>query len=303
MGRLPNLWLLLLPVISAGPAACGCCTPRAFREGGYSLSWDRDTGVVRGAEPVRLDRGRPRACLLLHGWISSPADFGVLPQALDEGGWDVYAPLHPGHGTRPVELEGVTAEEILDGARQNYQELLERYDQVAIVGHSLGGTVATILAAERPPTRLVLVAPFFDVTYKWYYVLPPRLWASLISPFVHHLGGAPEMRRLPMGERGGGPLVYGAVPTSALAILLDIRRLALEKTIPERLTMPVRLIYSASDDRSSPAAIERFYRRIPGGSKSILSLTGSSHYIFHDSEGGRVIRSIGGFLADPGPTR
>ena len=68
-------------------------------------------------QPVSIERGRRRACLLLHGWLSSPADFADLPGALDRAGWDVYAPLLPGHGTACEDLDGMSAEDMLAGAR------------------------------------------------------------------------------------------------------------------------------------------------------------------------------------------
>ncbi|MCZ6692053.1 MAG: alpha/beta fold hydrolase [Planctomycetota bacterium] len=287
---------LLLMAIVVSP---GCHSVKSLSEAGYSLPYDPETGIVRGAEPIRIERDRTRACLLVHGWLSSPADFADLPKALDELGWDVHAPLHPGHGSRPADVEGVTADTLLEQIRDEYSKLRGRYAELVLIGASMGGAVSTILAAESAPDRLVLIAPFYEVTYHWYYLIPLRWWAALIPDFLLKPGPRAAMERVEVAAGVEGPLVYNAAPGSSLDLLFELRRRAVHDAEIERLTMPTLVIYSKSDDRASPSAIEAFFERLPAGPKTIVALPGSSHYLFHDSEGGEVIETIKGFLGPP----
>lgn len=253
-----------------------------------------------GASAVRIVRNRPRACLLLHGWLTTPADFGALPEALAEAGWDVYAPLHAGHGGRPSDLEGVTARDLLDASRERYRRLRGRYSEVALVGFSMGGTIATLLAAEEPPARLVLVAPFYGVRHKWYYVLPARWWQKLLSPCLRYV---PRPRGLIRVNRPGarsGIIAYDAYPSSAADALFELRRQVAERVDPARLAVPALLVYSTGDEVCSCAATEEFFSRLPPGTAHRLVFERSNHHVLRDYDGAAAVAGIVEFLR-PGP--
>jgi len=289
-------WLLhIATVLAAGAVALDVSGRRAIREAA-SAPRSPQTGIMLGAEPLRVDRGRAGACLLLHGWGGSPADFGDLPKALDEAGWDVYAPLHTGHGTSPADLEGVKAQALLDGARARYADLRAQYKKIALVGFSIGGTLATILSAERPPDGLVLLAPFYEVTYKPYYVLPARWWHALLRPFVRYVARPQWMIQVNRPEGRGHLVEYNALPTGSMQAPFCLRRHALEEAGLARLQMPLLMLYSRGDEVSSPAAMAEFYRRLPDGRKAMATFERSNHHILHDYDREAAIRAIVEFV-------
>ena len=257
------------------------------------------TGTIQGAEPVRIDRGRPRACLLLHGWITSPADFADLPAALDAAGWDVHAPLHAGHGTSPDELKGITADRLLERARQNYRDLRASHEHVALVGFSMGGTIATILAAEEPPQELVLVSPYFAVRYRWFYVLPPRWWSKLVSPFVHTVKRPERMVFCNRPEGREAIITYDSFPTEASEALFDLRRIALKQAGLASLCMPVLLVYSTGDHVCSPVEMVSVFNKLPSEAKRKATFVRSNHHILHDHDREEAVAAITSFLAQP----
>lgn len=285
-------------LLAVGVFWVGSAGRTAVRESA-ALPRDPQTGIMRVAEPLRIDRGRAGACLLLHGWISTPADFGNLPQALDGAGWDVYAPLHPGHGTTPADLDGLTAEELLHAARAHHAELRARYEKVVLIGFSMGGTMATILAGEQLPDKLVLVAPFYGVTYRWYFVLPPRWWGALLSPFVRYVKRSERLTRVNRPGARGEILAYGAFPVSAVRALFALRRRAVRGTDLSGLRMPVLLVYSSGDEASSPSAMEEFFDRLPARVKRKAAFVRSNHHILHDYDADEAARAITSFLGAP----
>ncbi|TFV71577.1 alpha/beta fold hydrolase [Blastococcus sp. CT_GayMR19] len=107
------------------------------------------------AAPVLHRTGEGTPVLLLHplGVDRSFWD-GVLP-ALD--GFEVLTYDFPGHGRTPVPEEPYTIEDLADQARQLLADA--GYQQVDVVGVSLGGLVAQRLAADAPDLvrRLVVV--------------------------------------------------------------------------------------------------------------------------------------------------
>ena len=291
------LRVLLLAAVLLG--AMSCAGRRGALREAQSTPRDPQTGVILGAEPIRIDRGRAGACVLLHGWITTPADFGALPQALDEAGWDVYAPLQYGHGTSPLDLEDVTADKLLATAREHYEHALARYDRVVLIGFSMGGCMATILAAGEPPERLVLVAPFFGVEYKWYYVLPPRWWNALLTPLISYVRRDPDLMQVNRPEGRDEIIAYVSFPTASTKALFDLRRRLLEGTDLGRLVMPVLLVYSTGDDVCSHKAMETVFARLPSPAKEKVVFERSNHHVLHDYDRREAIDAIVRFVGSP----
>jgi carboxylesterase len=165
---IPSIWHL---VTSSHELLEATLTPR-----------DAKTGIVHGAEELRLDppQGKGRAALLVHGLFGSPADFGELPNRLVAEGFAVHAPLLPGHGRRPDDLDAVWADDYRKAVRKEYDALAASHAKVAVVGGSMGATLALLQAAEKPPAALVLVSPYLGhlATPSW----SPFEFDSLVGP-------------------------------------------------------------------------------------------------------------------------
>jgi pimeloyl-ACP methyl ester carboxylesterase len=101
-------------------------------------------------------KGRQRA-LLLHGLAASAATWWRIADGLAGAGFHVTAPDLRGHGNAPH-----TTAYRLSGYAADLWELGGGWDLV--VGHSLGGTLATLVAAEPGFTkRLALLDPVFMI--------------------------------------------------------------------------------------------------------------------------------------------
>jgi carboxylesterase len=252
---------------------------------------------MRGGEPLCIERGRPCAALLLHGWVGNPSEFGKLPAVLDAAGWDVHAPLHPGHGTCPADLVGVRAPQVVDAARGQYDALRARYDRVALVGFSMGGTVATLLAADAPPDALVLIAPFFGVTFRWYHILPPRAWNAALSPLLPFVVSPLPLAAVNRKEGRAGVLTYRAFPRDATRLLRDLRREVWGSDALTRVTSPTLLIYAPGDIAAAPKPVLAAYESIPAERKQMLACERSNHHILHDHDREAAIKAIKEFIA------
>lgn len=119
-----------------------------------------------GAEPFSAPGGDAGA-LLLHGFTGTPYAMRRTAERLAAAGLRVEAPLLPGHGTVVDDLVPMGWADWAAAAEAAYARLRERCARVAVVGHSMGGTLALWLAerhGEIPGIALVnpLAEPFSD---------------------------------------------------------------------------------------------------------------------------------------------
>ena len=123
-------------------------------------------GVAQGAEGFALQGTNGRRLLLLHGSGDSPQSLRYLAARLNAAGYDVHAPLLPGHGRTPHAFATATASDYHDAARSALQALDAAHEWVGVIGLSMGGALAARIATESSGVRaLVLLAP---------YMIPPR---------------------------------------------------------------------------------------------------------------------------------
>ena len=102
---------------------------------------------------------RPGA-LVLHGLTGSTQSVAGLRTALEDSGFEVEAPMLPGHGTSPEDLAGCGWADWTAAA----EAALGRLDApVVAVGLSMGGALAAGVCARHPELRgLAVVNPLVD---------------------------------------------------------------------------------------------------------------------------------------------
>lgn len=88
-----------------------------------------------------------RAVLLFHAFTSNPKDMLSLGRALERADYTVYAPVFSGHGTNdPDDLFDYSIKDWVQDGKDALAFLKDKgYDEVAVMGLSLGGVVATDL--------------------------------------------------------------------------------------------------------------------------------------------------------------
>ena len=114
--------------------------------------------VIPGAEAWST-AGGPVGVLVIHGFTGSPATMRPVADALAGAGLAVAVPRLPGHGTA---VEDMVATRFADWAAEvddAYLALSESCARIAVVGLSMGATLACWLAARRPVTGVVCVNP------------------------------------------------------------------------------------------------------------------------------------------------
>lgn len=101
-------------------------------------------------------RGGARAALLLHGYTGNTLHVRKLGRFLNDRGYTCHGPLYKGHGSTPEELLHTKPSEWWKSAVDGYEYLeQEGYEEIAVVGVSLGGVFSLRLGTLFPAKAIV----------------------------------------------------------------------------------------------------------------------------------------------------
>jgi carboxylesterase len=135
-------------------------------------------------QPFQLGSGKVGA-LLIHGFPGTPAEMRPLGERLAAAGWTVYGPLLPGFGPQIPTLGQKTRYDWVAAAGEAWRIIQKQHETSVLIGFSMGGALALNLAAERQPTFLVMLAPFWRFA-SWQGNLLPlvKLFKKTFYPFA-----------------------------------------------------------------------------------------------------------------------
>ncbi|MFC4559909.1 alpha/beta hydrolase [Virgibacillus kekensis] len=98
-------------------------------------------------------------CLIIHGFTGGPYEVDPLASFLkSETNWHIEVPTLPGHG-RKLALDDVSHDKWITTAENSLKKMKEKFDEVYLIGFSMGGMIAAYLAAKHKVDKLVLLAP------------------------------------------------------------------------------------------------------------------------------------------------
>jgi carboxylesterase len=226
--------------------------------------------------------------LVVHGITSTPQGMGPVSAHLAELGYAVSAPVLPGHGTSVKDMLPTRYDDWLARVEDRAEQLRLRCDRVVAVGMSLGGALATDLAARRPDLvdALVLINPGFGSE-------DPRL---RLLPVLKHVmptfpGLADEIRR------PGPPreLAYERLPLKAFASLVE-RWPGLREDFA-KVTQPVLLFRSAYDRVVPPSAARAFLDGVGSEDVTEVWLRDSGHVATLDYDQAELLQRTAAFVA------
>lgn len=235
--------------------------------------------TIPGAEPVYVQGGED-AFLVLHGWCSSAQSVRFLTAGLAAKGFSVLAPTLPGHGTDPQDMMRYGPFDWVAAGLQALTCLRDTHRSVHVLGTSMGGALALLLAALAPD-RVASVTTVNGAVL-------------LDSPEIamHILSGAPGdflpgwSETLMMGP-AVPEITYRTRTCKSGADLMTM--LALAREALPRVVSPLQVLHSLHDEIVPKASAEKIHANAGSTRKLLFWLENSYHAAQLDLDRDRIV--------------
>ena len=193
--------------------------------------------------------------LCLHGLGGTPHSVLPLTAASHGAGYQTVAPKLPGHGSAPADLIDIDWADLFAGVVDVAESLASRVEGIAVVGQSMGATLALQLATERDFVRgVAAINPV---------VLPADVDATEHLQFLLERGsvmqpaGDPDLR-----DPGAHDSAYIELPVHAL-LQLGVGAGIVHDRL-DRISVPLLVVSSDHDAVVDPANADELAARARG---------------------------------------
>lgn len=226
-------------------------------------------------------RGNTTGFLLIHGFTATTTEVRPMAEKLHQAGYTTAAPLLPGHGTHPDDLNRSTWHMWLEKVKQTYERLIrEDYHRIFIIAESMGALLAIELAAQHPKIDgLILFSPALKVEGIWL--------ARLLAPFKDYIKKNGKDDGLPW--KG-----YNVYPVKAMVELHKLQKHA--QTLLPKITQPTLVFTGGQDQKISTESIDILLNGLQSTEKQHINLEKSGHTILLDQQQDEAFEHILEFI-------
>lgn len=236
--------------------------------------------IIPTAEPfLFLGETAKPACLLIHGFTSSPKEMRWMGEFLNRHGYTCLGVRLTGHATQPEDMIRSNYTDWTASVEDGYNLLRCLSDRIILVGVSMGGVLSLLMSTRLEVIGVVAMSTPYKLQDD------PRLrHIDLIAktiPFMPKGDGAPGDGWFDK-EAWKEHISYPQNPVRSIGQLN--RLLGEMRSALPQLRVPVLLIHSKDDDYVLPGNMELIFADLSNASdKAKLYVTGSGHVITRDA--------------------
>lgn len=223
-----------------------------------------------------------KAILIIHGFAGGTYDQEELANYLElNRQFDVFQITLPGHEKNLSKVEHT--EWIKASERQVEWLISNGYNNIYLVGHSMGGVIVTYLATKyREVKKIVLAAPAFQ----YLNVINEKLNVT------KSLQATPKVIKT-----YGSDEIIARMLKLNIGVLKEFMKLVKDYyDYPKYVTCPILIIQGKNDNLVPGTSSEYVYSNVKSKKKKIVYLDGVTHDIFKSEKKEEVFKLIEKFL-------
>jgi carboxylesterase len=245
----------------------------------------------------------PDAAFLIHGLGGTQYDLGSMHKRLKNAGLVTYSLTLPGHGGKPEDLVGVTAEDWVEAVVAKYRQIRDQHPTLHLMGMCMGSLLAALLAERERHAKgnLVMLAP---PVYIDGWATP---WYRFLRPVLYVIPGLPQRMKIeeeePFGikneqlraivkakfERGEN-FHYRWVPLECIRQVDRLRAMVMK--VASRIRCQTLVIHAREDELTSLRSANFMAEAIGGGRARMVILENSYHMICVDNDKEIVAKNV-----------
>lgn len=228
------------------------------------------------------------AILFIHGFVGGNYDYDNFPNELQiYKKFDVFTFTLPGHDKMIV--KNIKYTEWIEEAEKQIKFLIENnYKSIYVIGHSMGGVIASHLAATfKEVKKLVLVAPAF----RYFCFIDGKINIKNINNTLKNM---PELLK-----KMGVEKVLGRIAKTPITTMLEFTKLVTnyENDI-KKVTCPILTIRGNEDTVVPKEATEYVYKEVCSSKSILVNIDNVTHDCFKGKRNDEVKHIITKFLID-----
>ena len=223
-----------------------------------------------------------KAVLIIHGFAGSPYDQEDFANYLRfETNYDIYQFTLPGHAGK---LKNVKYEEWIKASEDILNKIIEKkYKRIYLVGHSMGGVIATYLAGKYSKVKkLILAAPAFHYLHMEGNKIDLKDSLKSTQKIIKTYGKNDILDRF---------LKSGFSSAKEFATLVKEYY-----DTPKKVKCPTLIIYGTNDDVVPQTSVEYVYDTLSSDIKKIVYIDKVTHDIFRREKKEKIFEIAKNFL-------
>ena len=223
-----------------------------------------------------------KAILIIHGFAGGTYDEEELANYLElNKGFDVFQFTLPGHEKN---LSKVDRNEWINSSEKQVEWLIKNgYNRICLIGHSMGGVIATYLASKyKQVIKLVLAAPAFQ-------------YLNVIKDDLN-IGKSLKIAPKIIKDYGSDEIIARMLKIT-ITVIKELMEFVKEHyNYPKYVTCPLLIIQGDNDSLVPVSSSEYVYNSVKSKDKKIIILEGVTHDIFRDINKEKIFKLVEKFL-------